>query len=80
MKLFHLRQGVLELQWAWLPYWLAANPNLRTEVEREVQDALLLNGITLTEPDADLLSEYALKILKKKAPGAAEYLDLLFGR
>lgn len=80
MKLVQLRQGVFDLQWAWLPFWMGVDVSLRNEVERELQDVLLLNGATLTEQDADLLSDHVLKILKRRKPEAAEYLDRLFTR
>jgi hypothetical protein len=77
MKLIQIHEGVLELQWTWLPYWIACQPGTRAAVERELQDAVLLNGATSSAPDLEALSTFALASLKRKFPDAAAVLDAI---
>lgn len=77
MRLVQLQEGALELQWTWLPFWIACNPNLRAEVEAELRDVMLLNGATASDIDLDGLSAHALKTLKTRYPAAAPVLDAI---
>ena len=78
MKLIANNDGVLELQWAWLPYWMASNPQLRSELERDVRDRMLLNAISIAE--IDLLHNYALDALRNRfanVPGAVAVIEAI---
>lgn len=78
MRLVQVRDGVLEVRWTWLPYWLAVNPKLKSEVEREMRDAVLLGGVTAEEADLDGLHVFVRDRLQTLFPtfqGLALYLD-----
>lgn len=78
MRLIHLRDGALELRWTWLPYWLAVNPKLKTLVERELHDAVLLCGVTTSVADLDAMHDWVrerLCGLFPDFPGLREHLD-----
>lgn len=80
MRLVHLRDGVLEIRWTWLPYWLAVNPRLKTELERQLKDVVLLNGATTSESDLDALHSWLLRKLHGMFPdfvGLEVYLGSL---
>lgn len=77
MRLVHIREGRLEIRWTWLPLWLAQNPRLKSEVERQLRDALLVNGMTTAERDLDALHRYAVKLIYRVFPiaGIDRFLD-----
>lgn len=55
MRLVQLREGVLELRWTWLPFWLACNPVLKTELEAYIRDRCILGGVTTSPKDLDAI-------------------------
>jgi hypothetical protein len=78
MRMVQIRDGALEIRWTWLPYWLAVNPRLKTELERELHDAVLLCGVTTSEPDLDAMHEWVITRLQALFPafqGLRAYLD-----
>lgn len=78
MRLVQIRDGALEIRWTWLPYWLAVNPRLKTELERELHDAVLLCGVTTAAHDLDAMHEWVirrLQLLFPAFPGLQAYLD-----
>lgn len=78
MRLIHLRDGALEIRWTWLPYWLAVNPKLKTLVERELHDAVLLCGVTTSDRDLDAMHDWVRDRLCALFPafqGLGAYLD-----
>jgi hypothetical protein len=78
VRLVQVRDGVLEIRWTWLPFWLAANPKLKTQVEREMRDAVLLGGVTASDADLDALHDFVVRRLQavfSAFPGLAAYLD-----
>ena len=78
MRLVQIRGGQLELRWTWLPYWLAVNPKMKSELERELRDAVLLGGVTTSEKDLDALHAFARRRIEKTFPGfpgIGAYLD-----
>lgn len=82
MRLVQIRDGHLEVRWTWLPYWLAVNPKLKTEVERGMRDAVLLGGVTTSEDDLDALHSYVVDRFSALFPvfeGLGRYLDALRG-
>ena len=66
MRLVVVVDGAPELRWTWLPYWLAQSPALKRDVERLIQDAVVLNSVELTEEGLDRLSEFACKVLCRR--------------
>jgi len=80
MRLVQVRDGVLEVRWTWLPYWLAVNPKLKSEIEREMRDAVLLGGVTAEDSDLDGLHIFVRDRLSGLFPafkGLRDYLDAL---
>lgn len=78
MRLVQMRDGALEIRWTWLPYWLAVNPKLKTTVERELRDAVLLGGVTTSPADLDGCHDFVarrLSALFPAFPGLREHLD-----
>lgn len=77
MRLVHFRDGALEIRWTWLPYWLAVNPALKTRVETELRDAVLLCGVTTSPADLDAMHDWVCARLCALFPafeGLGEYL------
>lgn len=77
MRLVQVRDGVLEIRWTWLPYWLAVNPKLKSELERQMRDAVVLGGVTSSEADLDALHEFVCERLGSLFPsfgGLPSYL------
>lgn len=68
MRLVDLLDNAVELRWSWLPYWLGANQRLRVEVERELRDIALLNGLTTSDEDLDALSRKACHLIQSRFP------------
>lgn len=79
MRLVTVFEGVPELRWTWLPYWMAQSPKLKQDVERVIQDAVLLNSVRLDEDGLDRLSRFVLKQLcvRFPIPGLRSYLMAL---
>lgn len=78
MKTVMIRDGVLEIRWTWLPFWLATNPKLKTHLETEIKDLVALNGLTGSEEDLRSLHDHVIKRLQTLFPshtGLNEYLD-----
>lgn len=78
MRLVQIRDGVLEVRWTWLPFWLATNPKLKEKLEEEMRDAIRLGGLSENEPDLDSMHNYVAKRLQEmfpSHPGLAELLD-----
>ena len=61
MRLVEYIDGSLEIRWTWLPYWLAANTRLKTDLERE------LVATNLTNPDQ--LHDALCRALQDRFPG-----------
>lgn len=79
MRLVHERDGVIEVRWTWLPFWLATNPKLKEDLERELRDYGLINGITNSDSDLDVLHDFIVKRLQQHFPftGLSTFLDSL---
>jgi hypothetical protein len=69
MKLVELIEGAVELRWSWLPYWLGANQRLRAELEVELRDVALINGLTTSAEDLSALSRVACRRIQVRFPG-----------
>jgi len=79
MRLVQIRDGALEIRWTWLPYWLAVNPRLKTELERELRDAVLLQGVTTADHDLEAMHEWVLVRLQALFPAFPGLKDYLAG-
>lgn len=80
MRIIQLQDGVLEVRWTWLPFWMAANPALKQLIDDELKDACLLNAVTGSEEDLDALHRYCCRRLQERFPafpGLGRYLDAL---
>ena len=79
MRLVTVIDSVPELRWTWLPYWMAQSPALKRDIERVIQDAVLLNGVTLSESSLDRLSTFVHRVLCRRfpIPGLSTYLGAL---
>jgi hypothetical protein len=78
MKLVQVQHGVLEIRWPWLPFWLAVNPRMKTELEQQLQTGVLLGGITDSLEDEQLLHDWLCRRLAEMFPdhrGLGLYLD-----
>lgn len=77
MRLVVVVDGLPELSWTWLPWWMAQSPALKRDVERVIGDALLLNGMILDDSGLDRLSAFVSKTLCRffKIKGLGTYLD-----
>lgn len=77
MRLVHERDGVIEVRWTWLPFWMATNPKLKEVLEREMRDLGLINGITNSDADLDAMHDFVVTRLHQlwPTPGLAEFLD-----
>lgn len=78
MRLVQERDGVLEITWTWLPFWLAVNPKLKEQVEREMKDSCLMGGVTNSEEDMNGLHDFIASRLQElfpSHPGLDKYLD-----
>ena len=74
-----LEDGRLELRWTWLPYWLAAGPALHAEIEALMRDAVILNGMPLTEDSLDKIDSFVIRLINRRfrIDGLAQYLGAL---
>jgi hypothetical protein len=79
MRLVQYVDGALELRWTWLPYWLATNGKLKAELERELRDAVLLNGINSSQDDLDALHRHLCRRLQARFPAFEGLGDALAG-
>lgn len=80
MRLVEIIDGAVELRWTWLPYWLAANPKLRAELELELQAAVRRGEVTTDPRDLDQLHFRACQLIQDRFPGftgLAEFLRRL---
>lgn len=82
MRLVQFREGMLEIRWTWMPYWLAVNPKLVSSVEVDLADVVVINGLTNSEDDLQRMHVFVVKRLCKLFKGFKgldTYLDALGG-
>lgn len=80
MRLVADRDGVLEINWTWLPFWLSVNPQLKDKIEKELRASVLVGGVTNTEADMDAMHDFIVSRFQDLFPshkGLAEYLDAI---
>lgn len=77
MHLVILNEGRLEVRWTWLPYWLAAGPALSRDVERLMNDVVIMNGMPPTEESLGRISTFVVNTIVQRfpIPGLREYID-----
>jgi len=75
--------GTVEVNWMWMPAWLAMNHEVQMELEKVMPDKLKeagLMGADMTEESLDKVNEIVLSFLVEKfavLKGLREYLDAL---
>jgi hypothetical protein len=79
MRLVTFVDGALELRWTWLPYWLATNGKLKSELEWELQEFVLSKQLTSSEQDLDTIHEFVCAQLQARFPGFEGLGDALRG-
>jgi len=68
--------GVLELNWMWLPTWIGMNSALKARLEKELQAEIV--GRELTEDALDEISNMVIEEIATMNPGidgVQDYLD-----
>lgn len=77
MRIVDVDQGSLVVRWMWLPFWIAANPNVIAELDEWVRDLALLNSATADDPDLDALNKAVIKKLASRyaIPGLYSFLQ-----
>lgn len=68
MRLVEFIDGALELRWTWLPYWLATNGKLKTELDAELKSFVLTNRLTTDPEDLDTLNEFVCQAIQRRFP------------
>lgn len=73
MRFVQFTDGVLELNFMWLPTWLGMNAKFKRELEKELADKF--RGRTTAEMDAihEEVIDYIIE--KYPLPGLRDYLD-----
>lgn len=69
MRLVQERDGVVEITWTWLPFWLATNPVLKSQIEEELHTAVFLGGVTASDKDLDAAHDFVVKRFTEVFPG-----------
>lgn len=62
------RDGVLEVNWSWLPFWLAINPYVKTILEVELKEFSLQNQMTNAEGDMLRLHTFLVRRIAETFP------------
>jgi len=78
MRLVQERDGVVEITWTWLPFWLATNPALKSTIEEELHTAVFLGGLTPSDADLDAAHDFVVRRFTEIFPGFSglrEFLD-----
>jgi hypothetical protein len=81
MRIVDLIDGAFEVRWMWLPFWLATNPRLKSELELELRTLVALNGITESEADLEALHRHVVRRIQEMFPafpGLGQFLDGLY--
>lgn len=76
MNLVYLKNGALDLNWTWFPWWLVQSPAMTREIMVTVRDAVLLNGVPADDSSLAALDDFVIRIITKrfKIPGLDQYL------
>lgn len=59
MYLIVENDGVLEVRWSWLPFWIAMNPAVITSLDRFVQARIAAGVTDIPTLHADVISNLA---------------------
>lgn len=79
MRLVAETDGVVEIRWTWLPFWLAMNPELVAALERDLR-AHIRVGEPLTDALLDSWHDRVVAAIEKKFPnftGLSAFLNAL---
>lgn len=74
----HTEEGILELNWMWLPTWIGMNANLKASIEKELAEKVV--GLSITEDNLDYIHGLVVDYLVKQntfVEGLRDYLDSL---
>ena len=79
MRLVTYRDGMLELRWTWLPYWIATGSALHNEIDTYMRDLVIINGVVPTDEALLRIEKLVLKMLDQrfKITGLTAYLEAL---
>ncbi len=70
------KEGVLELNYMWLPTWIGMNATLKKSVEDKLTDRIV--GMEMTEESLDLIDALVIDCLLSMVPhvdGLRDYLE-----
>jgi len=75
MRLIHVVDKAVELNFMWLPTWLGQNAKFKQQLERDL--APQIQGMEMTEPNLDKIHDMVLDYIVEKfpIPGLFDYLD-----
>jgi hypothetical protein len=75
MRLVHVVDKSVELNYMWLPTWLGQNTRFKQQLEKDL--APKIQGMELTEKNLDEISDMVLEYIVEKHPisGLFDYLD-----
>lgn len=71
-------EGVLEVNWMWLPTFLGINSLLKAEIEKELKDKIV--GRLMDDRTLDYAHDLVMEFLRTKyaaIQGLTDYLDAL---
>lgn len=68
LRLVEVVDGGLELRWTWLPYWLGANERLKKELEAQIRQKVLVDGLSQSSDDLDTLHLFVCEQLQARFP------------
>lgn len=70
------QEGVLELNYMWLPTWIGMSSTIKTNIERELRENIV--GMTMDDDSLDAISKMVVDFLVDQNPhieGLRDYLD-----
>jgi len=75
MRLIHVADKAVELNFMWLPTWLGQNAKFKQQLEKDL--APKIRGMEMTEPNLDKIHDMVLDYIVEKfpIPGLFDYLD-----
>lgn len=77
MRVVDYFDGALQVRWTWLPYWMASNRVIITELDHHVRDTAVLNAITADPRELEALNQNTIRYLERKfpIPGFSDFLS-----
>ena len=76
MKIVDFFDNALQVRWTWLPYWMASNRVVVTELDHHVRDTAILGAVTDDARELEALNQNAVRYLERKFafPGFGDFL------